>query len=117
MLILTRRVGEKIMLGDDVIITVMGVTGNQVRLGADAPKSIAVHREEIYQRIQNEKLDRPVIKEPKRDQPKRDQPKRDQPKGNEAKTIEVKVKRRFDSSTQTFPSDSNLLSKVKKVFV
>ena len=107
MLILTRRVGEKIMLGDDVIITVMGVTGNQVRLGADAPKSIAVHREEIYQRIQNEKLDRPVIKEPKRDQPK----------GNEAKTIEVKVKRRFDSSTQTFPSDSNLLSKVKKVFV
>lgn len=107
MLILTRRVGEKIMLGDDVTITVMGVTGNQVKLGADAPKSIAVHREEIYRRIQNEKFDRPVIKEPKRSQEKNIEP----------KTIQVKVKRRFDSSTQTFPSDSNLLSKVKKVFV
>ena len=54
MLILTRRVGETLVIGDDVNVTVLGVRGNQVRLGVDAPKEVAVHREEIYQRIQNE---------------------------------------------------------------
>ena len=54
MLILTRRVGETIMIGDDVTITVLGVKGNQVRVGINAPKSIAVHREEIYERIKRE---------------------------------------------------------------
>ena len=55
MLILTRRVGETLMVGDDVTITVLGVKGNQVRLGVNAPRDIAVHREEIYQKIQSEK--------------------------------------------------------------
>jgi len=55
MLILTRRVGETLVIGDDVTVTVLGVRGNQVRLGVNALKDIAVHREEIYQRIQNEK--------------------------------------------------------------
>lgn len=52
MLILTRRVGETLMVGDDVTVTVLGVKGNQVRIGVNAPKDVAVHREEIYQRIQ-----------------------------------------------------------------
>jgi len=54
MLILTRRMSESIIIGDNVVITVLGIKGNQVRLGIDAPKEVSVHREEIYQRIQNE---------------------------------------------------------------
>jgi len=56
MLILTRRVGETLMIGDEVTVTVLGVRGNQIRIGVDAPKDVAVHREEIYERIQTEKV-------------------------------------------------------------
>ncbi|HBP0290045.1 TPA: carbon storage regulator CsrA [Pseudomonas aeruginosa] len=59
MLILTRRVRETLMVGDDVTVTVLGVKGNQVRIGVNAPKEVAVHREEIYQRIQKEKDQEP----------------------------------------------------------
>ena len=55
MLILTRRAGETVMIGEDIAITVLGVKGNQVRIGINAPKDVAVHREEIFDRIQNEK--------------------------------------------------------------
>ena len=55
MLILTRRVGETLMIGDEVTVTVLGIKGNQVRIGVNAPKDVTVHREEIYERIRKEK--------------------------------------------------------------
>ena len=54
MLILTRRIGESVMIGDDVSVTVLGVKGNQVRLGVNAPRNVSVHGEEIYQKISQE---------------------------------------------------------------
>ena len=54
MLILTRRVGETVVIGEDVSVTVLGVKGNQIRLGINAPKDVSVHRQEIFERIQNE---------------------------------------------------------------
>ena len=59
MLILTRRVGETLMIGDSVTVTVLGVKGNQVRIGITAPKDVAVHREEIFQRIQHDGAEEP----------------------------------------------------------
>ena len=56
MLILTRRIGETLIIGDNVKVTVLGVRGHQVRLGVDAPKDLSVHREEIYLRIKNEEM-------------------------------------------------------------
>ncbi len=61
MLILTRRVGETLIIGDNVTVTVLGVKGNQVRIGVNAPKDVTVHREEIYERIKKEKEQNPPI--------------------------------------------------------
>jgi carbon storage regulator len=55
MLILTRRLNETLMIGNEITVTVLGVKGNQVRLGVNAPKSVAVHREEVFDRIENER--------------------------------------------------------------
>ena len=62
MLILTRRVGETLMIGDSVTVTVLGVKGNQVRIGITAPKEVAVHREEIFQRIQRDEAGKGPVK-------------------------------------------------------
>lgn len=64
MLILTRRIGEMVMIGDDVTITILGTKGNQVRVGINAPKSIAVHREEIYERIKAERQSASTLRAP-----------------------------------------------------
>lgn len=55
MLILTRRVGEAVVIGEEVTVTVLGVKGNQVRIGVNAPKTVSVHRDEIFERIKNER--------------------------------------------------------------
>jgi carbon storage regulator len=62
MLILTRRVGESLMIGDEISVTVLGVKGNQVRIGVNAPRDVAVHREEIYHRIKQERVEPDEIK-------------------------------------------------------
>ena len=61
MLILTRRVGETVMIGNEITVTVLGVKGNQVRIGVNAPKDVAVHREEIYDRIKREEDGEPQV--------------------------------------------------------
>ena len=64
MLILTRRVGEAVMIGNEVTVTVLGVKGNQVRIGVNAPKDVAVHREEIYDRIKREENGEARVRDP-----------------------------------------------------
>ena len=63
MLILTRRVGESLMVGEEITVTVLGVKGNQVRIGVNAPRDVAVHREEIYNRIHDDAETPPAEKE------------------------------------------------------
>jgi len=65
MLILTRRAGEAILIGDDITLTVLRVKGSQVRIGINAPKHVSVHREEIYERIRSEQLAAELAEEPK----------------------------------------------------
>jgi carbon storage regulator len=60
MLILTRRIGESVVIGENVTVTILGVKGNQVRVGIDAPKDVAVHREEIFERLQQEQAEKPI---------------------------------------------------------
>ena len=74
MLILTRRVGETIMVGDSIRFTVLGVKGNQVRCGIEAPKDVAVHREEIYQRIHREREATALPEEPELTPPLAEKP-------------------------------------------
>ncbi len=57
MLILTRRIGESVIINEDITVTVLGIKGNQIRVGIDAPRHVSVHREEIYQRMKTEELE------------------------------------------------------------
>lgn len=78
MLILTRRVGETLVIGDNVTVTVLGVKGNQVRIGVNAPKDVAVHREEIYERIKREKEEAQAATTPSETAPEPQEPESDQ---------------------------------------
>ncbi len=77
MLILTRRVGETLVIGDNVTVTVLGVKGNQVRIGVNAPKDVAVHREEIYERIKREREEAQQPPETPEDTPETEEPESD----------------------------------------